>query len=237
MPTIADRTRSFRWLFAELLVIVIGILIAIQVDEWRQYLQDREDEREVLASIQRDLDDILAQYVDLRDHFNISMDAATTLIVGMEDGELDEAAIVRARGDIGLTYLLSDAPTSFEGYLQSGAIGLIQDEAMVRELRMFFGYKRGYIFDLNEVHIRRSRSTFDVLNVDFRSVPAEDYASSGSSQTRLVVPVADFPTSESLQSELIQLNGFKRSILENLDEVMTFGRSLSSGIEERLSVH
>jgi len=217
-------------------VIVLGILIAIQVDEWRQYRQDREAERDVLTAIRRDLDDILAQYVELRAHFNLSMDASTVLIDGIESGNLSEAAIVQAREDAGLTYLLSDAPTSFEGYLQSGAIGLIRDEALVRDLRIFFGYKRGYIFDLNEVHNQRSGSVFDLLNIDFRSVPLDDYASSMSSRTKLVVPAADFPTSERLQTELIQINGFKRAILEKLDEVMTFGGSLSSAIEERLSV-
>jgi len=237
MSAITDRTRSVRWLLAELLVIVLGILIAIQVDEWQQYRQDREDERDVLASIQRDLDDILGQYVELADHFKLSMDASTRLIVGIESGNLSEADIVRATGDIGLTYLLSNAPTSFEGYLQSGAIGLIRDESIVRDLRTFFGYKRGYIFDLNEVHNHRSSRVWDLLSVDFRSIPASDYASSMSSQTKLIVPVEDFPTSDRLQTNLIRLNAFKRSILETLDGVMTSGRSLSSRIEARRSVH
>lgn len=237
MSAITNRTKSIRWLLAELLVIVLGILIALQVEEWRQYRQDRKGEREVLASIQRDVKDILFQYGELKEHFNISMNATTTLIVGIEHGNLSESDIVQAMGDSGLTYLLNEAPTSFEGFLQSGAIGLVLDEELVKEFRSFFGSKRPWIFGLNEEHRQRSRDVHDLLDNDFQSVPLEDYASSMSSRTHLVVRVADFPTSERLQTELIRLNGFRRSVLEALDRVMISGQSISSRIEEHLSAN
>ena len=231
------RTRSIRWLFAELLVIVLGILIAIQVEEWRQYRLDRKSERDVLASIQRDVDDILEQYVQLQEHLRVSMDATTILIVGIGTGDLSESDIVHARKDIGLTYLLSEAPTSFEGFLQSGAIGLVQDGSLVTDFRRFFGSQRSWILGLNEVHIQRSREVFDLLDIDFQSVPLEDYAANMSSRKQLVVPVADFPTSVRLQSELIGINSFRQSILEALDGVINSGQDIGSRIEAHLSVN
>ena len=229
------RTKSVSWLFAELLVIVLGILIAIQVEEWRQYRQDRKLEREVLESIQRDVDDILGQYVELIKHFNTSMQGTTTLITGIESGDLSESDIVQARSGTGLTYLMSYAPTSFEGFLQSGAIALVQDESLTADLRSFFGSQRSWILGLNEVHIQRSRKAFDLLNVDFRSVPLEDYTSSMASRVTLLVPVADFPTSEMLQSGLIELNSFRRDTLRAIEIVMVSGQAISARIDEHLS--
>lgn len=237
MSAITNRTKSLSWLFAELLVIVLGILIAIQVEEWRQYRQDRKDEGDVLASIQRDVDNILAQYDELQQHFKVSIEASTILIVGIESSNLSESDIVQAGKDARRHYLLSEAPTSFEGFLQSGAIGLVQDEDLVRDFRNFFGFQRPWIFDLNEVHNQRLGNVMDLLDVDFKSVPLEDYASSMSSRTKLAVRITDFPTSERLQTELIWLNGFKGSVVEALDSVMMSGQSISSRIEERLSVN
>ncbi len=43
--------KSVRWLLAELTVLVVGILIAISVDAWRQDLQDRETEQVLLKAL------------------------------------------------------------------------------------------------------------------------------------------------------------------------------------------
>lgn len=51
MPMVNVRKQSLRWLFAELLVIVLGISIAFQVEEWRNELSERRTEREVLLSM------------------------------------------------------------------------------------------------------------------------------------------------------------------------------------------
>lgn len=80
-----NRSMSLSWLFAELMVIVLGILIAIQVEEWRQYRQDRKHEKDVLASIQRDVDNILSQYEELERHYKSSMEGSKILIVGIEE--------------------------------------------------------------------------------------------------------------------------------------------------------
>jgi hypothetical protein len=56
----------------------------------------------------------------------------------------------------------------------------------------------------------------------------EDHASSRSNETKLIIRVEDFPTSENLQTKLIKLNGFKLSVLEALEGVMISGRSIAS---------
>lgn len=43
-----------RWLFAELVIVVMGVLIAISIDAWRQGVQDRRDERVLVESLHRE---------------------------------------------------------------------------------------------------------------------------------------------------------------------------------------
>ncbi len=44
MPIIKTHNQSFRWLAAELLVVVLGILIAFQIEEFRSERKDRIEE-------------------------------------------------------------------------------------------------------------------------------------------------------------------------------------------------
>lgn len=55
MPIFNTSNTSFRWLFAELVVVVLGILIAFRVEEWRTNLSDRQQERAILENTFADL--------------------------------------------------------------------------------------------------------------------------------------------------------------------------------------
>ncbi|MEE4298263.1 MAG: hypothetical protein V2J24_02375 [Pseudomonadales bacterium] len=50
-----DTGRAFRLLIAELVVVVLGILIAFRVEEWRDYRIDREEARASMEAIVEDL--------------------------------------------------------------------------------------------------------------------------------------------------------------------------------------
>ena len=136
------RPTSLRWLFAELLVIVLGILIAIQFEEWRQYRKDRAEEREILLSLNRDIEGFLLEYGRVVGEHEAAIDGATALIVGIAKGGMNESEILQASRQTMRTYLMSSASTSFEGHLRSGAVGLIQDRDLEEDLRFLFGFSR-----------------------------------------------------------------------------------------------
>lgn len=57
MAIFSPPNQSFRWLLAELTVVVLGILIAFQVDEFRMGLSSAQQERQALSGMLADLSD------------------------------------------------------------------------------------------------------------------------------------------------------------------------------------
>jgi len=55
MPFLNAPNQSVRWLFAELLVVVIGILIAFQVDEWREHRRSQDELRQHLLNLHAEI--------------------------------------------------------------------------------------------------------------------------------------------------------------------------------------
>lgn len=72
MPILGHKIQSIRWLLAELFVIVLGITIAFQVEEWRSELSERRSEKAVLESILNDFEVATEQ-------FQIYVDTVTEL--------------------------------------------------------------------------------------------------------------------------------------------------------------
>ncbi len=54
MPLIKSNSRSYRWLLSELFVVVLGILVAFQVDEWRSERELQEQENAQLYALHAD---------------------------------------------------------------------------------------------------------------------------------------------------------------------------------------
>jgi hypothetical protein len=229
------RPTSFKWLFAELLVIVLGILIAIQIEEWRQYRKDRVEEREILLSVNRDIKGFLFEYGGVVGQHEAAINGVTTVIVGIAKGGMSEFEILEASREATRGYLMSSASTSFEGHLSSGAIGLIQDRDLEGDLRILFGFHRPYIEDLSrEMH----QSIFEIMPLlvaDTRLVPDEDYEESMSYRAELIIPAESYPASDLLLTELIRLNRQRKFFLEKLSEHIELCKTLSSRIEDLLA--
>jgi len=69
MRRISDQLREMRWaqVVIELLLLVLGILIALAVDDWMQGRRDARMEREYLQLLVRDMqrdDEILKEFMD-----------------------------------------------------------------------------------------------------------------------------------------------------------------------------
>jgi hypothetical protein len=69
--------RYLRYALGEIVLVVIGILIALQINDWYQERLDRQTEREYLVSMSRDLAE------DTRDLIE-AIDGNTSLLVGLD---------------------------------------------------------------------------------------------------------------------------------------------------------
>ena len=129
MLSIFNRTSIYS-LLAELVVIVVGVLIAIAIDAWIQNLQDSELEQEALASLLTDLEraEEIANEMVQRDEAIIN-----AAIEATENGALG----LRGQRGSGLQALFATVPSTlrlrtYDELTATGNLRLISD----RELRL-----------------------------------------------------------------------------------------------------
>lgn len=67
-----------KYALGEIVLVVIGILIALQINDWYQQRLDRQIEREYLVSMKRDLAEDASELVD-------AIDGNSSLLAGLDD--------------------------------------------------------------------------------------------------------------------------------------------------------
>lgn len=64
MPIFRVENKSFRWLLAELVIVVVGVLIALWVDQWISDQNERELERQYVSRLTTDLNEDINRFTD-----------------------------------------------------------------------------------------------------------------------------------------------------------------------------
>lgn len=137
----AARPRLIIRLVAEFTVIVLGVLVALQLEGWRDELIDQDREQEQVEALQADFvvnARILDETIALQRR---ALDAAETLLLqfGPEAGELhpDSVAVIFA---LGTSWYGFEAVTgAYDALLNTGDIGLLRDRALRQDLAEFYG--------------------------------------------------------------------------------------------------
>lgn len=119
MPLI--QITSVRWFVAELIVIVLGITIAFQVEEWRQDREELEQQHKAFLEVLLDLDAVEFSVNQALLAVETSTKAAVDLVALIQSGSEDDAAYLERILNM-RTYLLgvtSDS-TAYEGLFKDG---------------------------------------------------------------------------------------------------------------------
>ena len=129
-----------RWLI-ESAVIVVSILLAFGIDAWWDERQDRREEAEILAGLEREFTDYHARLVAAIDRHTIMMTAMSELLRAMESGAWQSAELTL---DEAISRSLFPPTTELGGgvrdaLVQAGRLELISDRALREKLARWTG--------------------------------------------------------------------------------------------------
>lgn len=195
MPAPSLKNQSLRWLLAELLVIVLGILIAFQVEEWRTDLADRRAEEIALNGIISDLS-LDAEILSLKDQrLNTRIESINLLITHLNSAKERDSLIIaehfRATSmGSGATYSTS----AYSGLVQEGRLSIIQDANLRSQIQRYY--------DIRLVILAGMEEGADILRRDFGQVAIDDmfYGMPGVDNRDILIvdlsrELADYPQS------------------------------------------
>ncbi len=174
MPVFRVPNQSVRWLLAELVVVVLGILIAFQVEEWRT---NRGDQQFFNASLQAILTELEDEYFDFQQAIpsvdrQLKSAARLSLLLGGIEPR-DEAQIVETYGFTLNNYDWRPNASTYTGLRESGRIYLLSDSELVERLFDYyeFGEYVGTVF--TRLNSSRERFLEDSLT-DFYDTPSDE---------------------------------------------------------------
>ncbi len=150
------RERS-RWFFAEFVVIIVGVLVALAIDEWRGTLQDEEREQEYLTQLAADLRATEEMFVAAAE-LNAPWQNAARQLVGLfeQRGPADIETVRRLLADARQFNNPVPVLGTAEALVSTGDLRLIRDPRIRSEITRYLSRSRDFwlfpIYQLEEQH-------------------------------------------------------------------------------------
>ena len=140
-PGIAGRWRELPTWLIESAVIVVSILLAFGIDAWWDERQDRREEAEILAGLEREFVDYRDSLIAAMDRHALMMSAMSELLKAMESGAWVSAELTL---DEAIGRSLYPPTTELGGgvrdaLVQAGRLELISDRALREKLALWPG--------------------------------------------------------------------------------------------------
>ena len=140
---LANAIRDQNWftVVIEFLIIVVGIFVGLQVDEWNETRKDRISERRYLERI---YDDLTADIADIEDSIEVAKGRRAMgklLLRVLDEPELasaDPLAFIRAIEQAGYTRSPTINDYTFEELKSDGKLGIIRDEELRSALTGYY---------------------------------------------------------------------------------------------------
>lgn len=196
--------KSLRWLLAELVVIVLGILIAFQVEEWRQEREDKVLEVKAFEEVLSDLDSIEQSLLEASETTDESTRGAATLVELIQSGEGTEEEYLESIEALNV-YLIGVAKSTYayDGLLAAGRFAAVDNPGLTDGMRFFFTRRKPWIYSLNAMHVEHHDDLTDRIYLDIRQVPDKDFSSTMSSHSEISVPIDEFLNSPQIMDDLL----------------------------------
>lgn len=160
---IAEAIRDQSWftVVIELMIVVIGIVIGLQVDGWNQTRKDRIEERQILVRLQADIEATIAELNESLEREDLYLETlvdASMILQGDASGSLsEEHCRVIWRSHI-VAHIAPTTIVSLEDIVASGRLRLISDPRLSLALT---GYQSG---------LAASRTQFDFVVQDIANL-------------------------------------------------------------------
>jgi len=140
--------KYFKYAMGEILLVVIGILIALQINNWNEQRKDRIREQAILNSLQQDFKTNIVNVNDAYNTFSEAYESSVVLLEIVKDNNTINPTEVEDLMDdiINKTKSLDIITGSLDEIFSTGTFNLIKDE----ELRKQLSYWSFYVTDTED---------------------------------------------------------------------------------------
>lgn len=229
MPIFKLPSQSFRWLFAELTTVVLGILIAFQVEEWRMTRSEENLMRSNLEEILVDLvDDVesLEPYIEANHN---QSSAARALLENFTESEARDEAFIRDNYLLlRRTRLWGPNRAAYSSFLQSAGFRLIDNQDLRSELYEYYEYLE-YLERTMEIHTASRAKVIELAQQDIYLFP--NYDDQTTRLVRIIEPVEDMPRDPMFVAVLGEFGGSLLAFGSRLETTLNSNKELQNKLK------
>ena len=133
------RNQDWVAVILDFVVVVIGILVAVQVEEWRQFQNDRAEERQVLSSISRELSADAEEIKAFTDWAEKQAATMNSLLKSLQGGaRFEPDSIAQTLIDAIFMRILNFKSPTYDGLKDSGRLSIILEEELRNDIVSYY---------------------------------------------------------------------------------------------------
>lgn len=139
MP-LSRRAAGLRWVLGETLIVVVGVLIALAVDNWREERREERTEEQYLSSLLEDLDSDFAELARAGGQARTAAEAARTVLEVLrgQAQSISGDSLAWSVEYAGFLYFPAYFPYTFNELLSTGNLRVIRDPEVRREIAAYY---------------------------------------------------------------------------------------------------
>ena len=225
--------RYFVYAIGEVVLIVIGILIAFQIEGYRTYKNERKEEVRALHALLRDLEiseQGLKEYIE---RIQDQQAQASSLITFLQQADIPSEKEILEHSKDFLDWHWRPKTSAFNSLRETGKLDLITNTELQSIIVSHFEGMVPYWLENRLEHSERVDHINDLISQDIKYVPDPDFASSGNYHRALVVPPDIFPSDPNFVHRILD---FRRSVT-HMETRFQFGVSVVQRLRERIESH
>jgi hypothetical protein len=222
-------------------IVVFGVFIGIQVDNWNQLRINQQQEMRVLELLIRDLNNDLKQLDILKDGIGHHVNATGLIIDSAENGDFSEGDIEQAFTYLYLTLDYTPPMPTYTGLRNGASLEILRDADLRSRVVDYYEvsqnvFRDDYVSDYKSAHADLHEHFWRY--VKFR-VPDDPYVPSPMPNdldwTTLLTPITSAKADIHFLNDLAEVEGRGAEILVLLDNLEQENRELQDSIEHYLN--
>jgi hypothetical protein len=167
-------SKYFIYALGEIILVVIGILIALQINTWKENKQKTKIENQYLNGIVTNIEQDILELDNLLKRDTITFNAYTNILLPFKNGpkNLYSQSFIRTIGDAQFTHHFDGNSIVFEDMKSSGKINYINSDALRFALLEYYNTSQSFAntHKTNNVIINQFKDEAFTDNIDLNSL-------------------------------------------------------------------
>jgi hypothetical protein len=159
--------KYFKYAIGEIVLVVIGILIALAINDWNDQNKNTKSELTYYCRILEDFELDKQRIVELKEESNYRIDRSKNILLELDSGTKDKNYIINQFILATRSEIYEPRNVTFKDLIASGNLKLLNDISVKNSLIQYYSELENKEFQLKQNRSEITKKVFDLVNTSF----------------------------------------------------------------------